>query len=127
MLYPFNKKGCGAGVQQHAINTIYVKKNTTLIKMIVPHFDKKRVALLWFASGFFAGSVSRCFLPNMPRFLPMCHDFCQHAAIWRNAPHFTRKVLQSKDCGALQDGALSGIASKGGTHRAISAVHGTPR
>ena len=31
---------------------VYVKKNTTLIKIGAPLFDKKRATLLWFASGF---------------------------------------------------------------------------
>ena len=37
--------------------------------------------------------------------------FAKWAAIQQNAPIFTGKVPQSKDCGALQDSALSGSAA----------------
>ena len=61
-------------------HTVYVKKNTTLIKICVPLFDKKRVALLWFASEFVRGAY--------------CGTFCQRAAFsrekCRNA-RFTRR------------------------------------
>ena len=77
-------------------HTVYVKKNTTLIKICVPLFDKKRVALLWFASEFVRGAY--------------CGTFA-------NAPHFHGESVAMH---ALQDDALSGIASKCGAHRGIS-------
>ena len=76
--------------------------------------QKECTALLWFASGSVQQTwnmILRRFLLNMLRFLP-------------NVPHFHGK--SSAILGALQDGALSGIVSKCGTQRRISAVHGTP-
>ena len=66
----------------------------------------------------------------MPHFYGLPVDLCGKriaALLAKRAAFFTGKTQQSKDCGALQDGALSGIASKYGAHRGISAVHGTPR
>ena len=89
--------------------------------------------------------VCRFLIRNMPHFYGLLLDLCgkhiatffaKRAAIFANEPQFgetrhifTGKVPQSQslDCGALKDGALSGIASKCGAHRGISAVHGTPR
>ena len=45
---------------------------------------------------------------------------------WKSAT-ILGKVPQSFGCGALQDDALSGIASKCGAHRGISVAHSTPR
>ena len=54
--------------------------------------------------------------------------FAKCAAIWREMCRiFTGKAPESLDCGALQDDALSGIASKCGAHRGISVAYGTPR
>ena len=43
--------------------------------------------------------------------------FVKRTAIRRNTHIFTGKAPQSKDCDALQDGTLSGIASKCGAHQ----------
>ena len=58
--------------------------------------------------------VLRCFLPNVPQFGKRCHIF-------------TGRAPQSKNYGALQDSTLSGIASKYGAHRRLSAAHGARR
>ena len=65
-----------------------------------------------------AGSVLRHFLPNVLRFLPTRCNSAKHYV-------FSREKRRL-DCGALQDGAHSWVASKCGTHRGIRAVHGTP-
>ena len=61
---------------------------------------------------------------NTPHFYGLPLDLCGKciAALFANAPQFGEI-----DCGALQDGVLSGIASKCSTHRGISVAHGTPR
>ena len=77
--------------------------------------------------------IVRCFLiRNVPHCYGLPLDLCgkhiatlfaKHATIFANTPQFgetyrifTGKALQSLDCGALQDDALSGIASKCGAH-----------
>ena len=81
--------------------------------MCAPFFYKKCATFLWFASEF----VRKAY----------CGTFSKCAAIRRMCSIFTGKVLQSLNCGALQDGALSGIASKCGAHGGISVARGTPR
>ena len=84
---------------------------------------RQRIAFLWFASGFVLptrNTVLQHFLPNVPRFLPNAPQFGETCHI------FTGKVLQSLDCGALQDGAFSGIASKCDAHGGVSAAHVMP-
>ena len=82
---------------------------------------------------------------NVPHFYGFPLDLCRKhiaalfakcVAIFANALQFdeTRRAAFShailgkvKYCGALQDGALSGIASKCDAHGGISAAHGMPR
>ena len=83
--------------------------------------------------------VRRVLIRNVPHFMVCLWIyaaalFAKCATIWQNVPHFHRKnaailgkVLQSLDCGTLQDGALPGLASKCGAHRGISTAHCTPR
>ena len=52
--------------------------------------------------------------------VPWCFFLPTHRVITGKAP-------QSLDFGTLQDGALSGIASKCGAHGGINTVYGTPR
>ena len=66
--------------------TVCVKKNATRIKISAARFDKKRAALLWFASGFVREAYCDTFYQT-------CHDFCQHAVIWRNMLHFHGKSI----------------------------------
>ena len=71
-------------------------------------FDKKCAALLWFASGF----VQEAYCGD---FCQTCRDFCQRAAIQRNALHFH-----------VKSAAILGKVSKCSTHRGISTAHSTP-
>ena len=63
--------------------TVCVKKNAIICKICAPLLIRKRATLLWFASGFFAGSagIRNCsaFLPNVPRFLPNALQFSERA------------------------------------------------
>ena len=111
-----------------------------ICKICVPNFDKKCATLLWIASGFVRQARNMVlwrFLPNVPQFgetrsiftgkelqsLGKSHNPWKSAAI-------LGKVLQSLDCGALQDGYFQEVRhtwrDKCGTHGGISAMHGTP-
>ena len=91
-----------------------------------------------FANASRFGGKSAAILEALLQFYGLPLDLCRklvvarlakRATIFANASRFGGKsaaileALQSKDCGALQDGVLSGIEA----HTGISAAHCTPR
>ena len=92
--------------------------------MCVLCFDKKHNPLLLFTYELIC--VANVKYSFVALFNKRDTIFAKSVVIGRNILHFDGKVQQSLDCGALQDSALSGIASKCGVHGGISATHGTP-
>ena len=77
------------------------KRMQPISNLCAPRFDKKRAALLWFASGFVQqarNTVLQQFLPNAPRFFQTRRNSAKCDVLSRE---------KRQDCGTLQDSALS--------------------
>ena len=98
------------------------KRMQRFVKLYATFYKNSRhtsMVCLWFC----AGSAGICIAALLAKRAAI---FAKRATFGETCNIFTGKAPQSLDCGVLQDGALSGIASKCGTHGGISAVHGTP-